>query len=268
MSEATDGAPRYPVQSVETTLRLLELVRQTRSVSASTAAREIEVAPSTAHRLFAMLEQHGLVERDPATKAYSIGPWLVELGLAELRALDIREKARPYLRGLVETVGETAHLVGLYGSDAVFLDCIECSAALRATSRIGQRLPAHCTAAGKVQLAMLPVEYLTKLYPSEQLDGLTPNSTRSRAALFRELARVRKVGFATNKRESETDLHAVAAAITDEVGAVRGAITVAGPPERMKLSRLRAVGPLVQRTATDIGLNLSPSRSTEAHSVQ
>jgi DNA-binding IclR family transcriptional regulator len=266
MREATDGAPRYPVQSVDAALRLLALVHRMESVSASAAAREIGVAPSTAHRLFAMLEQYGLVARDPATKAYRIGPWLVELGLAELTALDIREQARPHLRELVASVGETAHLVGLYGSEAVFLDCVECSAALRATSRIGQRLPAHCTAAGKAQLALLSAERLTSLYPSEHLAGLTANSMRSRVALFRDLERIRKAGYATNRRESETDLHAIAAAITDQSGAVRGAITVAGPPDRMKASRLREIAPVVQQTALDIGVEVSAGQPTESHS--
>lgn len=251
-----DG-PKYPIESVDAALRLLALIHDRRSVSVSSAARHVGVAPSTAHRLLAMLQHYRLVEQDRATKTYRTGPWLLELGLAALRDFDIREAARPHIQALVEEVGETSHLVCLYGADAVFVDCVECSAALRAASRTGQRLPAHCTAAGKVQLAALPPDRVTALYPQDHLEPLTANSIRTRDELLRELARIRKAGYATNRRESEHDLHALAAAITDPMGVVRGAVTVAGPPDRMKPSVLRGIAPAVIRAVEKIGAALA-----------
>lgn len=226
-------------------------------MSLSAAARQLDVAPSTAHRLLAMLEHYRLVERDPTTKAYTLGPWLSELGRAALGELDLRPLARPALVQLVDRVGETAHLVGLEGADAVFLDCVECHATVRATPRTGQRLPAHCTAGGKAQLAALARPRVLELLPDESLEGLTPESTRSRAELLRELDRIRAIGYATNRRESEPDVHAAAAAIVDASGAMRGAVTVAGPPERMKPATMRAIGAAVAETAARIGAALS-----------
>jgi DNA-binding IclR family transcriptional regulator len=249
--------PRYPIESVDSALRLLALVADARAVSLSAAARHLDVAPSTAHRLLAMLEHYRLVERDPATKAYALGPWLTELGRASAGQLDIRPLARPALERLVDRVGETAHLVGLQGADAVFLDCVECNATVRATARTGQRLPAHCTAGGKAQLAALPRPQVLELLPDEALEGLTPESTRSRAELLRELDRIRATGYATNRRESEPDVHAVAAAIVDASGTMRGAVTVAGPPGRMKPAAMRTIGEAVVDAAATIGAALS-----------
>jgi DNA-binding IclR family transcriptional regulator len=249
--------PRYPIESVDSALRLLALVADARAVSLSAAARHLDVAPSTAHRLLAMLEHYRLVERDPATKAYALGPWLSELGRASAGQLDIRPLARPALERLVDRVGETAHLVGLQGADAVFLDCVECNATVRATARTGQRLPAHCTAGGKAQLAALPRPQVLELLPDEALEGLTPESTRSRPALLRELDRIRATGYATNRRESEPDVHAVAAAIVDASGTMRGAVTVAGPPGRMKPAAMRTIGEAVTEAAATIGAALS-----------
>jgi IclR family transcriptional regulator, acetate operon repressor len=249
--------PRYPIESVDSALRLLAFVADERSVSLSAAARHLDVAPSTAHRLLAMLEHYRLIERDAVTKAYALGPWLTELGRASLGQLDMRPLARPALTQLVDRVGETAHLVGLQGADAVFLDCVECNATVRATARTGQRLPAHCTAGGKAQLAALPRPRVLELLPDESLEGLTPESTRSRAELLRELDRIRSTGYATNRRESEPDVHAVAAAIADASGAVRGAVTVAGPPGRMKPAKMREIGEAVVATAASIGALVS-----------
>jgi DNA-binding IclR family transcriptional regulator len=249
--------PRYPIESVDSALRLLAFVADEGDVSLSAAARHLGVAPSTAHRLLAMLEHYRLVDRDPATKAYALGPWLSELGRAALGQPDIRPLARPALERLVGRVGETAHLVGLQGADAVFLDCVECGATVRATARTGQRLLAHCTAGGKAQLAALPRARVLQLLPGETLEGLTPESTRSRTELLRELDRVRATGYATNRRESEPDVHAVAAAIVDASGAMRGAVTVAGPPERMKAANMRTIGEAVMDAAASIGAALS-----------
>jgi DNA-binding IclR family transcriptional regulator len=252
-------APRYPIESVDSAIRLLALVQARGELGLSAAARELGVAPSTAHRLLAMLEHHRLVERDDRTKAYRLGPWLVELALTAFRDSDIRPVARPWLERLVEEVGETAHLAGLQGTDVLFLDCVECSATVRATSRTGQRLPAHCTAAGKAQLAQLPQERLLQLYPEERLEGITPKSTRTRKELLRELARIRAAGYATNRGESEPDVHAVAAAITDRAGLLRGAVTVAGPPARMKPALMREAADSLMETVEAIGHALSDS---------
>src|SRR5919108_4840317 len=128
MAETALPRPRYPIESVDSALRLLALVADERAVSLSAAARHLDVAPSTAHRLLAMLEHYRLIKRDPATKAYGLGPWLGELGRAALGQLDIRPLARPALERLVAHLGETAHLVGLQGTEVVFLDCVECAA--------------------------------------------------------------------------------------------------------------------------------------------
>jgi DNA-binding IclR family transcriptional regulator len=128
---------------------------------------------------------------------------------------------------------------------------------VRATARTGQRLPAHCTAGGKAQLALLPLERVLALYPDEDLIGLTPDSGRSRDALLQELDEIRAIGYATNRLESEADVHAVAAAVVDRLGTVRGAVTVAGPPARMRSVTMRKIGRAVIETANGIGSALS-----------
>jgi IclR family transcriptional regulator, acetate operon repressor len=245
--------PRYPIESVDNALRLLLLIGREGAVSVSGAGRYLDVAPSTAHRLLAMLQHYRLIEQDPALKTYRIGPGLAELGLTALRDFDIRAAARPHLARLVDEVGETAHLVDLQGSDVLFVDCVECEAAVRATDRTGQRLPAHCTAGGKAQLAQLDEAQLSEMFPTERLDGLTERSVKTRTALFRELRETRRRGYATNRRESEQDIHAVAAAIVDHGGAVRGAVTVSGPPERMPPAKLREMAKKVKEATSRIG---------------
>lgn len=253
---STDTQPKYPIESVDNALRLLLLVKDETSVSVAETSRALGVAPSTAHRLLAMLQHHGFVQRDPRTRQYRAGPVLTEIGLSALRDFDIRTVMRPMLEQVVERLGETAHLTVLRGSSVFFLDGVETDKVLRAGSRAGQTLPAHSTAAGKVQLALLPEKAVKELYPSERLPAVTGRTVRSRSALLRELEEIRKRGYATNNGESEEHLVAVASAIRDSSGAVRGAVTVAAPDVRLPAAKLRQIGKALQEMTDEMGAAL------------
>ena len=104
--------PAYPISSVENALRLLVILRDREEIRVSDASAELGVARSTAHRLIAMLHSYGLVEQDPGSRAYRVGPVLAELGLSSLRQVDVRAQLRPFLEALSADVGETVHLRG------------------------------------------------------------------------------------------------------------------------------------------------------------
>ncbi len=249
-------SPKYPIESVDNALTLLLMLRDRDSIGVTEVSERLGVARSTAHRLLAMLQHHGFVQQDPVRKKYVAGPALLEVGLAALRDLDIRAHARPSLERLVAEIGETAHLVVLQETSVLFLDCVEGQMALRAGSRTGKTLPAHCTAAGKALLAELSEERVRELYPKERLSTLTPRSIATRTALVKELEAVRKRGYATNDSESEENLQAVAVAIRDAGGRARAAITVAAPDYRMSSEQVRTVADAIVRAAARIGEGL------------
>jgi IclR family acetate operon transcriptional repressor len=248
-----EEGPKYAIESVDNALRLLLLLRETRSVGVQQASEALGVAPSTAHRLFAMLQHRGFAEQDPATRTYRAGPVLAELGLSALQELDIRRVARPRLERLVTALDETAHLVVLRGTSVLFIDCVEPSRILRAGSRIGQTLPAHATASGKALLAALPDERLLELFPDERLESVTRRTQRSRRGLLLELARVRELGYALNDGESEEELVAVAAVILSSDGTPHGAITVAVPATRYDAGALERIVPAIRAAAAETG---------------
>ena len=103
-----------------------------------------------------MLEQHGLVEREPKSPAYVVGSALRRLGIAAVSEVDIRAQVHPYLEVLAEETGESAQFGVLQGAMVVFLDCVEGRQYLRVSSRVGTVRPAHSLATGKALLAELP----------------------------------------------------------------------------------------------------------------
>jgi IclR family transcriptional regulator, acetate operon repressor len=230
---AQETGPTYPIESVDRALTLLLAFETTDSMSITEAGKLLGVSRSTAYRLLSLLAYRGFVRQDERTKAFTGGPALLRVGLAAVNRSDLRTSLRPLLELVVARTDETAHLVVLQQRDAFFLDCVEGSKMIRATPRVGTSLPAHVTAAGKVLLAGLPEARLEDIL-SSSLPAVTRRSTVSSDSLIRELAQVRKQGWALNDGESEVGLRAVAvpidAALTGD--GIESAITVAGPSER------------------------------------
>ena len=225
--------PAYPIQSVDHALELLDLFAERRRLTIGEVAKHLEVAPSTASRLVAMLQARGYVARDADSRGYVVGTKLRDIGIAAVRELDIRPQVHPYLEALSADTGETVQIGILQGQTIVFLDCVEGWHSLRVSSRVGELLPAHSLSTGKALLAELPPAEFLALYPRESLRSVTRRTTTSRSALQRELALVAKRGYATSFGESAEDVATVAASVRDAVGRVRCAVSIAAPASRL-----------------------------------
>ena len=231
------AAPAYPIESVNNALKLILLFRDRESVKVAEASEVLGVARSTAHRMLQMLQYHAFVRQDPRSKSYVPGSALMEVGLAVIRAMDIRGVARPFLERLASEFDETVHLVVHEQPNVRFLDCVESTRAVRVSSRVGMTLPAHVTSVGKSILATMTDDEVKKLYPDPKLDAQTSHSLKTRAALLKELAAIRKAGYATSREESEDDVGSVGVALRGSSGDVVGAMSVAAPMNRISIER-------------------------------
>lgn len=255
MTEETARPPAYLVESVDRAMRVIELLEELPTRSLTELAGHLGVAPSTAHRLLSTMAHRQVVQQDPDTKAWSLGSALVQAGLAAVARLDVRRVARPELEALSRALDETVHLARLDGDHVLFLDTVESTRAVRVTDRTGVRLPAHSTASGKVLLAHLGRSELRRLLP-ERLAAVTPRTRTSRASLERELATIRRRGYAVNIAESERGLTAVAAAVLDHDTTPPTSITVSLPSEHVPRAEVERIGHRVVATAARIS-NLS-----------
>jgi IclR family transcriptional regulator, acetate operon repressor len=247
MSTASD-TPLYPIASVDNALRLLAMLRDRPSIRVSDAARELAVANSTAHRLLAMLAHHDFVRQGPG-REYRAGPALLDIGLSAVRQFDVRAVCHPLLVELSGATEETVHCGLLEAATIRYVDAVESSRVLRVAGRTGMALPAHCSAAGKALLARLEPADLRRRYPSERLPTVTPRSIGTYGRLVRALGRVRRVGYAVNRSESEDGVAAVAVVVDDELGRPLAALSCAAPIARMDRARAAEIGELMMATA-------------------
>lgn len=246
-------APQYPIESVDNALKLLLLLGERPEIRLSEATRYLGVAPSTAHRLLAMLTYRGFVRQDPVSKAYLPGPSLTGVAFAIYSRLDIQRSAAPVMRRLSEQLRETIHVGMLDGANVHFVAAVEGPAAVRVASRLGRTTPAHCTSTGKVMLAQLAEIELRELLPGEELTRITPRSLGTRTELEAELARIRERGYAVNREESEEGVASVAVPIPTRAPGLRLALNAAAPQNRLGASRYPAVVAALTEGAKEIG---------------
>jgi IclR family transcriptional regulator, acetate operon repressor len=245
--EANGKPPAYPIESVDRAMVLLLALEGSEGLGVVQASKLLGVSRSTAHRMLSILQYRGLARQDPRTRAYLAGPALLRSGLAAVRDLDARAFARPMLERIVAAVGETAHLVVLQWPLVFFLDSVEGSYLVRAATRPGTSLLAHCTAAGKALLAALPPERLDSLLADTKLERLTPRSVVSKSTLRRQLDEARTHGYAVSDGEAELGLRAVGAVIPQPVErlSVDVAVGVGGPEFRMTDERITEIAEIM-----------------------
>src|SRR5690606_25165312 len=195
--------------------------------------RPVHSAPPAEHAARA-----GFAVQDSRNGPYRPGPVLEEIGLAAVHRFDVRQVARPVLERLWTQTGETVSLGVLEGREIRFVDGIEGTRTVRVGNRTGVCIPAHCTAAGKAIMAVLPRAEFQRRFAGRSLERRTEASVSSWPELTRELAAIRRAGFAMNVEEGEPGVCAVGAAVRDATGVPVASVNVVLPSSRMPTKRV------------------------------
>jgi DNA-binding IclR family transcriptional regulator len=247
--------PSYPIASVDNALKLLLMFRTRHTIRLTEASEALGVAHSTAHRLLAMLEHYGFVQRESDSRGYRTGPTLVEIGLSAVGTLDIRNYARPFLEQLRDEVGETTYLAVLKDRSLVFIDSAESNNLLRLADRTGQVAEAHLSATGRVLLAERSDEEIRHLYRSASF-AETTRWVKNLDDLIEEVHAIRVRGYALNLGDPEPGVSAVAVAIRDRFRTARAGLAVGAPEIRLPESRAEQVAKDLLKTAARMGEGL------------
>lgn len=254
--ERERARPTYLIESVDSVLRLLRMFLRAGRIRLTDAAEALDVAPSTAHRLLAMLCYHGFATQDRRSREYHAGAVLTQLGLAAIKRLDIRELAQPCMEALSSELGETVGLGILQGGNVLYLAGVDSSRVVRVCSRTGALIPAHTIAKGKLLLSALTDAQLLKLYPHENLPASTKRSVSTRTELRAQLAAIRRRGYAHTVGESEEGVASIAVGIHDEAGTMRAAMSVAAPFFRATKAEVTTWLPALRHAAARVGAAL------------
>lgn len=212
---------------------------------------------SQVSRALTRLEGAGLVARDADKHSFQLGWRLFHLAAmtAENRLI---AAARPAMRQIVMSIGETVHLCVLRGTSCVTVHSEIPNHGFRGLAWVGVDTPAHTLTAGRVLLAECGEEELRALYPREHLPDVPPTGhIRTRSELATECARIRERGYGVADEEFELGLVGASSVIHDFRGIAVASLNVAAPKGRLG-SQLDALGDRLvracRRLSADLGL--------------
>ena len=102
------------------------------------------------------------------------------------------------------------------------------NASFASTIRVGSRLPAHASTMGRIILAHLPPDEVTKMYANRKLQAVTTHTAVTLPQLRALLDQDRAAGLAWSDEFFEAGISSVAAAILDSTGAPVAALNITG----------------------------------------
>ncbi|MDN5893887.1 MAG: IclR family transcriptional regulator [Nocardioides sp.] len=249
-----NGRTSEGVQSVDRALTILEVLAQHGTSGVTEIAKDLSVHKSTAFRLIATLEAHGMVEQAADRGKYSLGVGILRLAGATTARLDVVQEARSVCRKLAADTGETVNIAVLSEDSALYLDQVAGSSALQSHNWVGQHIPLHATSNGKVLLSGLAPERLEELLGS--LPAYTDLTITKRGRLRKQVDRVREDGYAVAVDELEEGLTAASAPIRNAHGDVIASLSVSGPTIRLDEGRVVEVVKLLVEAADEVSRRL------------
>ncbi|HSB00542.1 MAG TPA: IclR family transcriptional regulator [Anaerolineales bacterium] len=236
-------------QTVLKALDVLECVANAdQPLSASQVAKLCKTSRPTAYRLLSTLVSRGYVATVDGAR-FRLGTQALSLSKKVLASIDLPEVARPYMRQLSDLTNETVNLSIREGTEILYIARVESSQSIRMMSTIGTRSHMHSTAMGKALLAFLPDEEQSQLIGRLTLTPCTAATITDQALFVKELANIRKQGFAIDNEENEPGVRCVGAPIFDHMGYAFAAISISGPAYRISAAQLKALArPLIEAT--------------------
>ncbi|MFD5700163.1 IclR family transcriptional regulator [Streptomyces lasiicapitis] len=227
------------------------------TLSAPEVTRKLQLPRTTVHELLTTLAARSYLVPIPEQPGrYRLGVRTYQLGSRYAEQLDLAAEGQRVAREVTETCGETVHVAILEDADVIYIAKVDSTHAVRMVSAAGRRLPAHCTAVGKMLLASLPAAELDARIAGRELAAMTPNSLTDPAELRAALTAVRERGVASEHRESNPDVSCVAAPVRDSAGRVVAALSVSVPMIRWSEERETELSGLVVKGAGELSARL------------
>lgn len=240
-AEGASGSP-IAIQVIERAMRLLDaLAAQPDPVTLKELSATTGLHASTAHRILNDLVVGRYVERVD-NGLYQLGMRLLELGSLVKGRLNVREAAIAAMRSLHKLTGQTINLSVQQGDEIVYIDRAWSErSGMQVVRAIGGRAPLHLTSTGKLFLSTADTRQVRAYALRTGLAGHTRNSLTDLERLERELALVRRHGYARDNEELELGVRCIAAGIFDDTGKLVAGLSISAPAERLQDDWIKAL---------------------------
>jgi IclR family acetate operon transcriptional repressor len=213
----------------------------------------LKLPKATAYRLVDWFLTHGYLAREPGRKRLIVGPRLTNLAFGALSASMRNDAPHLVLQGLVRTLDETCNIGTLFNGEVVYLDRVEAEHwPLRLHYSSGSRVPLHCSAIGKLFLALAPGPRRQRLLQSLELRRYTDRTITDKARLEAELRQIRKEQVSFDCEEYLIGVVCMAVPVVGKNGEILAALAIQAPEARMNVQVARGHLPALRRAAAEL----------------
>ncbi len=238
--EATTPAgphKRDLIAGLEKGLAVIEAFDQDRPrLTISEVANRCSLTRAAARRYLITLEYLGYVTSD--RRMYSLSPKVLRLGQSYMHSARLPRIVAPELHKLAYALKEASSAGVLDGDDVICIAATEAGRLVSSTLQPGTRVPAYCTANGRVLLSALPQAQVEAWLARQTLEARTPHTVTDPKALAAEIAAIRLRGHAAVDQEFELGLRTVSVPLKNYRGEVLAALNVSAQASRMSLEQL------------------------------
>ncbi len=232
---------------------LLEVIAQRDEPFTQQAMVEkIGLPKPTVHRMLQQREGVGLLQREGNGRHYSTGSRLRRLAENLMFNSSTQGARHAVLRKLVETLGESCNLTCFAGGEVLYLDRVETAAPLRFYLHPGSRVPAHCSATGKLFLSQMSTARRRRLLSAVPLERFTQNTFTEIDQLESEVAQVGRQGYAVDNEEFLPGLLCLGVLVPGEDGFANMGLAVQAPTIRFSRDKALASLPVLREAAQSL----------------
>lgn len=239
-------------QSLKNGIDALLFLASKKSVGVTELAEVLCVHKSTAFRILDTFAEANMVQKDPETLKYMLGPAILRLSEQYYKNFNRIALAKPVMEQLAAEIHESVHLCVLANNSAIVIEQVLSASRLVVSAKIGNSEPLHCSSVGKCLLAYSPEETREKLIADIRFDVFTDKTIRSTEQLRAELEKVRQNGFALDDEELSDNIKCAAVPVFGGRGDCAYSLGVSGVSSRMTQEKLDRVILLMKRAAQDM----------------
>jgi IclR family transcriptional regulator, acetate operon repressor len=253
-SSKTGGNREHKLGATARSFAILEHVASARTpVDVLDIISSVKLPKATAYRLVDWFVTQGYLAREPGRRRLIVGPKLTKLAFGALSSSMRHDTPHVVLQRLVHTLNETCNIGTLLNGEVVYLDRVEAEHwPLRLHYTIGSRVPLHCSAIGKLFLALAPSPRRRRLLQSLELRRFTDSTITDSARLDTELRQIRKEQVSFDREEYLVGVVCMAVPVIGKNGEMLAALAIQAPEARMNVQTARRHLPALRHAAGEL----------------
>lgn len=248
----SDTTEQNKIKSLDRALVILERLSERGGATLTDLSEDLKQSPATVYRVLSTFEGRGMVDFDPVAQTWHIGAGAFHIGSRFLRRTSLVERARPFLRELMQQTEETANLGVSRDGHVLFLSQVETHHNIRAFFPPGAMSPMHSSGIGKALLAQMEDKEVAAIIRKHKLPAFTENTLTTPEALAADLAATRKRGYAFDAEEKNDGMRCIAAPVFDMHGEPVAGVSISGPSARIPDERIESLAASVKATAAKL----------------